>query len=106
MLALASSFASLVLTLVEYLPVTVTVYLLSPLTTVLPLATMLTVLPSESTTLPPLATLSLLTVLLPVTVQVEVESTLMVRGVLLVDLSEAEFSVMLAAPVQVLLFST
>ena len=69
------------------------------MTFVSPAATTVTVLPSESTTLPPSATVRLETVESLVTTHVDVGSTLTLRGLALVD--AVSFWVMAAAPVQV-----
>ena len=71
----------------------------SPSTTVSPSATIVTVLPSASTTLPPSATLSADTVESAVTTQVEPSSTLTVTGAS--EVEPAAFSSIEAAPVQV-----
>lgn len=67
----------------------------SPVTFVLPIASTVTVLPWESTTLPPFATVRLETVESLVATHADVGSTLTLRGLVLVD--AVSFWVMAAA---------
>lgn len=98
MVSLDSSVSLPAETEVEYEPVTVTVTSPLPETTVLPFATMVTVLPSP----PPEATLSAEMVVSFVTTHVDVPSTFTVMGAsLAVPVPEpaAALSVIVAAPV-------
>ncbi len=74
------SFASLVLTFCEYVPVTVIVMFESPFTTVEPSATMETVFPLSSTIFAPSSAFNAKRVVSPVTTQVEFASIFTVIG--------------------------